>query len=174
MSADYYYLNVAHNVVGDNISNSIIVSVGRTTLKFNLTSDANNPDIDGEFYLIWTPSNFSNNYTIYYYDNYISEINGSVLVHKNVTPLKDWTEETSYQYFFYNWNNEINYFMIIAFNDFGNYSSNCIRVVVLIPDSETEVPNNNSSGYPNFEFPIYFIIFPILLVLLIVVKERKR
>jgi len=97
---------------------------------FTLTSDAENPDIDGIFNLNWTSSNGAANYSIYAYDKYITEINSSL------TLLSDQTATSPYEI---NVNNGTYYYIVVAHNNYGDVLSNCIEIVVQIPDNDAPI-----------------------------------
>jgi len=177
-TGDYYYAIVAYNKVGNNLSNCVHVLVGRTPLSFKLTSDAENPDIDGSFNLIWTNSEFSINYTIYYSQKLITKINKTVeILEKGLTPA---IPQSQYQIKVNNWKDGTYYFIVFAFNKFGNCSSNCIIVKINTPKEE----DNNEDSIPkhiDIYFPIYEIIMAaifasllFLLVLLVKIKKSNK
>jgi len=123
----YYFVAVAYNDVGNRISNCISVTVAITDFSlppgdFVTSSSASDPDKDGTFTLDWTSSDWTNNYSIYQYHSYIAEINGSL------TLLLEEVETLSLSLGGYS--NGIYYFVVVAFNDFGNTTSNCINIVV--------------------------------------------
>jgi len=91
---------------------------------FNLSFDAKDPDPDGSFNLTWSTSENSDNYSIYVHNNFISEINGSVmLLDIGITDLN---------YSISGLTNGEYYYKVVAFNNVGNRSSNCIYVDVKI------------------------------------------
>ena len=92
--------------------------------KFNLTSDADDPDPDGRFNLSWNASEYANNYSIYSHSSFISEINGSVT--RLDTGIKDLNYSISVL------PNGIYYYKVVAFNEVGNQSSDCIYIDVKI------------------------------------------
>lgn len=89
---------------------------------FILTSDADTPDIDGAFNLDWSDSWYADNYSIYTYDKYITEINYSL------TLLADQTAISPYP--INGLTNGTYYYIVVSFNEFGNASSNCISIDV--------------------------------------------
>ncbi len=76
----YYYIVVAYNETGHTLSNCISVNVQIHPGPFTLSTDAGNPDSDGTFNLIWSDSAGAVNYSIYFYDNYITKINNSLIL----------------------------------------------------------------------------------------------
>ncbi|MHA1187487.1 MAG: ABC transporter substrate-binding protein, partial [Candidatus Heimdallarchaeota archaeon] len=99
---------------------------------FSLSSDAGNPDDDGTFTLTWSLADRADNYSVYQYSGYITEINGSLtLIADEIVDLS--LLLSSYLDGTY-------YFIVAAINEHGYTLSNCINVVVLIPeDHDLEV-----------------------------------
>ncbi len=172
-TGDYYYAIVAKNEAGNNISNCVHVIVRRIPLFFILSSDADDPDADGRFYLNWTHSNFSTSFTIYYSSTFISKINADIsILESNLEPEYPLNQ---YQYKIKDWSDGTYYFVILAENEYGNCSSNCISITIQIPsESGSEEENSSTKQAILIAFPFYLIIFPCLLVLLIWIRKRKR
>jgi surface protein len=110
---------------------------------FTLSSNADIPDTDGSFTLTWTSSVGASNYSVYHYSRYITEINGSLtLLEEEITdlslPLSGYSNGTYY-------------FIVVAYNVYGETLSNCIMVVVgLIPEaftlsSDADIPDTDGS-----------------------------
>jgi len=139
----YYYIVIAFNENGNRSSNCIQVDVERLPPEsFTLNSDAGNPDADGDFNLIWSESNYANNYSVYQHDFFISDINGSV------TLLQDGI--TGLFYPILGLTNGTFYFIIVSFNDNGNRSSNCIKIIVdKIPPGPFQL--NSDAGTPDLD-----------------------
>jgi hypothetical protein len=121
----YYFIAVAHNAYGDTLSNCIEVVVGITPGNFVLSSNAGTPDDNGAFDLSWTSAEAALNYSVYRYSEYITEINGSLTLLVNGTedltlPLSGYSDGTYY-------------FIVVANNTYGDTLSNCLEVVVQIP-----------------------------------------
>ncbi len=136
----YYYIAVSHNNYGNTLSNCIKVVVEILPGSFFLSSDAGTPDIDGLFNLIWTSSSEADNYSIYFYDQYITEINISL------TLVSDQSAISPYQI---NVSNGIYYYIIVAHNFYGNSLSNCIKIVVKIPPGAFFLSSN--AGTPDID-----------------------
>ncbi len=106
---------------------------------FTLNSDAESPDKDGIFNLIWTSSMGADNYSVYTSLNYITEINQSltILAEQNATsPFSiSGLENGTY------------YYVIVAYNENGNIVSNTIKIIVDIPEKTQII-----SGYNEFLF----------------------
>jgi len=145
----YYFIGVAFNDFGNSTSNCINVTVDIPLPgppgTFILSSDAGSPDVDGNFTLIRTSSSEANNYSIYQYSSYITEINGSLTLLEEETsafllPLTGYSSGTYY-------------FIGVAFNDFGNSTSNCINVTVAIPPPPPGPPGaftlSSNAGNPD-------------------------
>ena len=94
------------------------------SLLFTLSSNADTPDIDGKFNLTWSLSTGADNYSIYEYNSTISEYHSDLtLIDEGVVVL---------EYEIIGRKSEIYYYMVIAFNETGNTTSNCISVTVEI------------------------------------------
>ncbi len=115
----YSFKIIALNNYGSINSNEIIVIIEipppPPPNPFMLTSDVNNPDIDGIFTLYWTESTHANSYSVYCDD---------ILLDNGLTEL--YYDVRIYTSGNYN-------FKIKAFNDYGNISSNEITVNINIP-----------------------------------------
>jgi hypothetical protein len=109
---------------------------------FVLSSNASSLDADGTFNLSWTEAIDADNYSIYQSDEIITEINGSVneleLGNTNRIYLVENLVEGPY------------YFMVVAFNKYGNTSSNNIHITVQFPPGSFTIdqpsPAINSDG----------------------------
>ncbi|MFX0030821.1 MAG: ABC transporter substrate-binding protein [Candidatus Hermodarchaeota archaeon] len=127
---DYWYaVNLNHtNAVG------ILTPPG----PFTLSSTAGTPDNDGVFDLTWTSATDADSYSVYEYNQYISEINGSLtLLGSGITALT--LPLTGY-------GNGTYYFIVSAHNSIGYTLSDCLEVTVTIPptgEDEPEIPGYN-------------------------------
>ena len=112
-TGDYAYYIEASNDIGNRTSNTEIIGVSRP---FILTTNADNPDIDGNFVLSWTESYRAETYSIYR--------NNSLLIPdlSNSQTTYSISQLGSGNYEFY----------INASSIFGNSTSNNITVVVNI------------------------------------------
>lgn len=118
---------------------------------FILSSDAENPDTDGIFNLNWTNSDRADNYSLYTYDKYITEINGSLSL------LSDQMAVSPYEI---NVNDGTYYYIVVAHNNYGDALSNCIEIVVQTPDTDTPTIFINKPGMNDlfgFDAPSYNI-----------------
>ncbi|MFX0043355.1 MAG: hypothetical protein ACFE8L_10620 [Candidatus Hodarchaeota archaeon] len=129
---------------------------------FTLNSDAGTPeDDDGEFTFTWDSADRAVNYSIYRYHQFISEINGSlILVAEGLTSLT---------YPLSGYANGTYYFVVVAYNINGDYTiSNCIEIIVAIPPSEpSEEPI--IPGYSLFMF-----IMGLIVISAIILKKRFK
>ena len=139
----YYYVIISYNEVGSNMSNCVSVHIGRIPLHFNITLITKNPNTDGSFSLQWSVSNFSINYSIYILPTYISEINDSLTPYKTLTP-SSYPESGYFQIFENNWENGRYYIRILAKNEFSDYLSNIVVLLIEIPHN-----NNDNDNPPN-------------------------
>lgn len=156
----YYYVVVANNTAGQTLSNYIDVTVSIPPEDFVLSSNAGDPDADGIFTLTWTSSSRANNYSVYLYSSYITEINGSLTILIDETgdltlPLTGYTNGTYY-------------FIVVAHNDYGDTLSNCIYITVAIPPPEPTI-----TEIPGYEL-IYVIMVVSIISTIIIVKNRKK
>jgi len=128
LNGDFYYMIVSYNETGYTYSNCIYIYVFLPPYPFNLTTNADNPDIDGIFNLNWEISIGADNYSVYVYDGIITQINSSVnLLDDGITKLT---------YSIQGYNNGDYYFVIVAFNSVGTRFSNCIYIRVGNIESE--------------------------------------
>lgn len=121
-NGDYYYIIEAHNEIGSVLSNCIHVKVLFPPSLFVLSSNAENPEIDGIFNLLWNTSIWVDNYSVYIHNSYISEVNSSInLLDNDVTegiyPIQGLSDGDYY-------------FIVVAFNIAGNFTSNCLHIRV--------------------------------------------
>ena len=125
---------------------------------FTLSSDAGSPDANGDFNLIWTPSTFGDNYSLYVYSSLITEINGSL------TLLLDEVTDLSYDAFDYS--DGTYFFVVVAKNINGTTLSNNIEVIV-------EIWGIGSPPWiPGFE--LWTMLFTISSVGLILLLRKKK
>jgi hypothetical protein len=122
----YYFIVVAHNDYGDTLSNCIHVVVRLPPGSFLLSiPDDVGTDIDGIFHLAWTVAFGANNYSVYQYSSFITEINESlILLVDKITDLNlALSGYTDGKY----------YFIVVAYNDYGDTLSNCVWIDVQLP-----------------------------------------
>ncbi|MHA1336085.1 MAG: SBBP repeat-containing protein [Promethearchaeota archaeon] len=91
---------------------------------FSLNSDTPNPVPSGNFKLYWSKSYDADNYSIYKNNTFINKPLKNILLIKGLT---------NHSYRFSNLEEGIHYFLIVAYNEYGNTSSNCIKVIVQYP-----------------------------------------
>ncbi|MFW9872452.1 MAG: hypothetical protein ACFFG0_05060 [Candidatus Thorarchaeota archaeon] len=115
----YNFTVIAFNEYGNTSSNKITVNINIPSPPkpnpFILTSDANNPDMDGEFTLSWTKSVHADTYSIYQNETLVD--NQLTTLYYDIRIYID----GSYT------------FKIMAINDYGNMSSNEVTVNIKIP-----------------------------------------
>lgn len=135
---------------------------------FVLTSEASPANSNNSFILNWTSSIRAINYSIYMHSTIITAINSSV------TLLKSGLINNSYHVSLSE--NGTYYFVVVACNDAGNTSSNCIAVVVQI----TSAPGPQPTPNPWTSLVTIEIIaavacgFVFVAVVVGVMKKRKR
>lgn len=123
---EYYFVIVAHNSVGEELSNSHYVNVERPRPgAFILASDAEIPDQDGEFNLTWTNSVGADNYSVYGHSGYITEINQSLSLMADQTGVSPYTISGLTE--------GIYYFVVEAHNKSGKTLSNCFAMLIDYP-----------------------------------------
>jgi surface protein len=156
----YYFIVVAHNEYGDRLSNCITVLVSFTPGDFTLSCDAETPDTDGVFTLTWTSSASADNYSVYRHSSYITEINGSLTLLAN--------EITELPLMLINYADGTYYFIVVAHNEYGDTLSNCIEIVVAIPEE-----GNGGGIIPGYLVSL-LMIFIILSISLIIKKKHNK
>jgi parallel beta-helix repeat protein len=125
--------------------------------KFILSSDAGDADIDGNFTLNWNTADRAVNYSIFQYSTFINTINVSLM------ELANGSSSTNLPLF--NYSDGTYYFIVVAYNDYGQTLSNCINIVVEIP------PESTGPTIPGFSFYLLFVIVGLILILRI--KQLK-
>ncbi|TFG17466.1 MAG: BspA family leucine-rich repeat surface protein, partial [Promethearchaeota archaeon] len=125
----YYFVVTGNNDFGQKLSNCIEIDVDLNPGAFSLSSDAQSPDLDGIFTLSWTDSELVEYYIVYQHSSLITDLNGSLTVvaseftNRNMN-LSDFLEG-------------MYYFLVAAVNSNNITLSNCIQVVVNIPETIT-------------------------------------
>ncbi|MFX1401758.1 MAG: CARDB domain-containing protein [Promethearchaeota archaeon] len=140
--------NYTFEFVDTNAELNIIEAPG----PFTLSSNAENPDKNGIFDLIWTAASRANNYSVYRSSSFITHIDGSLtLLADEITDLTlalSGYEDGTY------------YFIIVAHNDYGDRLSNCISVIVLL------------EGIPGYN--LLLIIATLGIVTILIVKKKYK
>ncbi len=148
----YYFVVVAINEYGNFSSNCIFVEVKLFPPGvLMLSSDANNPDLDGVFNLTWTSSEYANNYSIYVSNRFITQINSSVVLLEDQIGISPYSISGLLDGTYY--------YVVVAFNEYGNTSSNCIQVIVSGSLEEVIIP-----GYNLFIFTGIISIFIVIII----------
>ncbi|MFX1376292.1 MAG: SBBP repeat-containing protein [Promethearchaeota archaeon] len=153
---------IGYGITLDNSESILICGVDLYYLKlwkfsqlpvnFTLSSDAGNPDYDGDFNLNWTSSSNADNYTVFYYDQYITEINGSLS--ELASEISNLSHPIS------GLSNGDHYFKAVAYNAAGNISSNCLHVVVLHPPESFTLYTNAEDPEIDKIFNLYWDTSP--------------
>lgn len=159
-NGSYYFKAIAFNNFGKRISNSISIVVGiPPPSSFTLYSNAGSPDDDGNFTLTWSSSSGANNYSVYQSSSYIYNINGSL------TQLAN--EINSLTHSLSGLSDGTYFFVVVAFNDSGNKTSNVLIITV-----ELQVGGSTTPGIPGFNLMIVGLVIGIVSVMLI--KKRLK
>ena len=108
---------------------------------FKVSSNAGDPDIDGNFNLVWTPYPGANNYSVYEYSSYITEVNGSL------TSLA--TEISDLSLALDGYTDGTYYFIVVAHKDEGDIFSNCIKITVEIVLPPGDFTLSSNAGSPD-------------------------
>lgn len=129
------YYDVYYGLIDDlGFSNSTVPFTiefrGDSPYPFELTSTAKIPDTNGIFTLRWTDSKNVANYSIYKDNGFITEIDGTqTLITKGITKKSyDFEDYEDGKYFF----------MIVAYNETGNISSNCHEINIILDDNDLD------------------------------------
>jgi hypothetical protein len=106
-----------------------------------LSSNAGDPDTDGNVDLSWTISSGADNYSVYQHVGFINDINGSLteLVYQTASSPLPITDLSSGFY----------YFLVVAYNETGYTYSNCLEIVVEIPEPPDPFTLSSSAGSPD-------------------------
>ena len=124
------------------IEDSVMVSIMAIPGEFFLDSDAGSPDGDGIFTLTWNVSVNAQNYSVYEFSSYISEINSSV------TPLL--LESTSHTLPLSGYSDGTYYFIVVANNSYGYSLSNCHKIIVtFLPQPPGSLTIGSDAGSPD-------------------------
>ncbi|MFX1257242.1 MAG: hypothetical protein ACFFAN_05260 [Promethearchaeota archaeon] len=150
---EIYYVVFAKNEAGTKTSNCIQVIVRRKPDSLVIYADEN-PDDDGNFDVIWSASEFADNYSLYYSTNYITKIEGCEILLDGYTP--DFISPT-YKYPIRNKADGSYYFRIVAFNEYGNFTSSCLGVVVKIAERGGDDDDDEDGGGEQSNISPYLI-----------------
>lgn len=167
INGTYYFIIKATNLVGSTLSNCTLINISipappKPPSNFTLSSNAGIPEDDGNFTLFWSESIRAENYSVYQYSNFISEINSSLNIlaiglTNNSLNIVDYTNGTYY-------------FIVIASNNVGTNLSNCILITVSIPPLvEPKEPLNKIRGYD-----IFLILMMVLVYSLVKITKYKN
>ncbi len=156
----YYYIVAAYNEYGYTLCNCINVTVvGEIPKPFTLLSDADTPDPDGYFKLLWTSSQGADNYTVYTSNSFITVLDYSQ------TPLS--YQNATSPYHITGLSDGTYYYIIAAYNKHGYTLSNCVSVTVLLEES------NGLDFIPGYNG---FLLMPIigLISIILVFRHFKK
>lgn len=134
-NGDYYFIIIAYNEAGIRLSNCIYVNVRRAPNSLKLYTYSKIPNTDGEIELIWTFSKYAQHYILYFSNQTFSEVNDSIEILTNYNPSFDWP---IYRYEVSGLVNGTYFFKVFAFNEFGNTSSKCLKIVISIPEDSSD------------------------------------
>jgi len=165
-NGDYYFIVVARNNNGNSTTNNIQISVRLAPKPFSLSSNADSPDDNGGFTLNWSTSLEAVNYSVYYSILPIDEINGTETLYKeNITELLCPVSGFS---------NGTYFFVVLAFNNYGNCSSNNIQIIV-------QIPPEDSGGPPSGDDILFLIVMISIIIgaiatgaILFIVLRKKQ
>jgi len=142
IDGEYYFVVVAHNQYGNTTSNNIHITVQIAEIppeSFILSTDADFPDDDGFFNLSWTISDGVDNYSLYMHNSQITVIDSSLTLLVDQTAVSPFSVSGL--------SNGEYYFVVVAYNQYGDTLSNNVHVTVNIP-GEPSAPG--ISGYNTF------------------------
>ncbi len=136
---DIYYKIISKNLGGTGESNCIKVQVRRAPDEFIIYTTAENPDKKGQYEIIWSKSDFAENYSVYFSTRLITNVldDNVMILLDGFKPEFDWP---TYKFTDAR-GNGVFYYQVVAFNQYGNYSSASIEVVVQIPNPYREHPD---------------------------------
>jgi len=124
----------------------------------------------GGIQLIWGSSEGAVNYSVYQYDQYIIEINNSI--------IKIAEDISNCFLYIYGLKSGVYYFKVVAKNNFGNSTSNCIQIILTLSSPSTDDDDdNNSNQSDGIKNPVGIFILCITLgfsVIALIVFLKKR
>jgi len=161
-TGEYFIAAVAYNGTGQKFSNNVQVTVQLPAPgNFTLSSDADAPDTDGAFNLIWTDSEGADNYSVYMFDKFITEINESLTLLANQTAISPFPISGLL--------NDEYYFTILAYNENGATMSDNEYIIVYLP-----VSNGDKIIIPGYSFILILSIGFIVSLLLVKNTLHKK
>ncbi len=143
---------------------------------FQLHTNAGSPDTDGNFNLYWDVSTNALNYSLYWSQNPITDVDyANLIVSGNTNRTYDIKGKTDGSY----------HYIVMAFNDDGNHTSNCLPITVQTnsngegnDDDDTNDDDKGPTSVTDFLFslPGVIIIGSVsgLIVLGVVFSVKKR
>jgi len=164
----HYFVIIAYNETGSTLSNYEMVDVRIPPLPFTLNSNAEDPDTDGDFTLTFS-SDGAENYSLYEFSRPITEINDSLTLVANQTansPVGLSRTDGTY------------YYVVVAFNIYGNETSNCVKVTVSITQADDDDDDDDDDdGGQDLEIPFghnYLLFIAIAIVSVIIYEKRRK
>ncbi|MFX1568621.1 MAG: CARDB domain-containing protein [Promethearchaeota archaeon] len=146
LGLDTKYYNSYQGLNDSTEDFSILFAYDMLPNSFDLSTNAVIPsDDDGMFDLEWTESFLANNYSVYQYSKYITEINESLTI------LREDTNDL--QIHLEGYSDGTYYFIVVAENNYGKTKSNCIEVIIiqqppesftLVTDADTPYDNDGA------------------------------
>ncbi len=164
-----FYKIVAFNRYGNSSSNCRAINVQVTPLLYNdfqinYISDNHFQDI----ILTWTSSPNADNYSIYKSNNSITEFN------KNLTLVESGLENNSIH--LTELEEGIFFYILVAYNEFGNISSNCASIRIEFPSAEE--PHENDDTLIIFLMLTFIVLASVIAFITLVglgfIKRMKR
>ncbi|HDZ18621.1 MAG TPA: hypothetical protein ENH75_10035 [archaeon] len=155
----YYFKIAAINNYGKSYSNCLRIEVLLYPPKeFNFYTLSDDPDEDGVVLLRWGSSEFAQNYSLFFSNNSETGCNG---------PYNKVAEGmTNNSYLLSDLQSGIYYLKVIAYNQFGSASSNCLEIHVELPTPENAIP-----GY---SLILMLILLSAILEIFYITKIRKK
>ncbi len=141
LNGTFIYSAGMNNYTMDFIDTNAMLAIIGQPGDFTLSSNAGNPDNNGIFDLSWTTSSYANNYSVYRYSHYITEINGSLTL--LASEITDLTLALS------GYDDGTYYFIVVAHNDYGDTKSNCIPINVELPALPGDFTLSTNAGNPD-------------------------
>jgi hypothetical protein len=151
LNGQIFYENCSLDMVSDSFWEHCLMDYyGMLPESFNLTSDADCPDNDGDFTLYWTSSLRADTYSIFRHNGLIIKLNESVMLIES--------KLTNNSYKIENMENGTYYYAIAACNEYIDRLSNCEEIFVQLPPNE----NIDNDEEPLDAFGLYLVTFIVI------------
>lgn len=128
--------------------------------EFQLSTDAGNPETDGEWHISWTESEGANYYNIYTSSQEFNDINDA-----DKLP-SDYSQPTSVK--FTADVNSNHFFRVVAVNDNGMTLSNLLHVEVIIDGTGSQASNNEDTTNGNEDDTPEFSLSPYVNMIIVI------